>query len=140
MVGSLPRAGSLSLALTHSCWLTILLSPFTRSPTSFLLTFLLSVVIFTSSGINVHAHSCVCARVAPLPTLLPHTLFFLYLFFSFSCSPLKSWVEKAGPHGQGVAPERVLGSQGRSIRPGDGQGLGMSAFSRQIPKAPVVSA
>ena len=100
------------LALSRSRWFTILLSPFTCSPTSFLLTFLLSLVIFISQDIK---HSCpllyLCMSGLSLP-LLPHTPFLslslsLSFSLSFSCSPLKSWVEKAGPHRQGVAPERV---------------------------------
>ena len=129
MVGSLPRAGWLALALTHSRWLAICC----------LLSLALHLILAHLSSFSGDLH--ILRHQAFMPTLVfvhewllsplfyPTPCFFLYLFFSFSCRPLKSWVEKAGPHRQGVAPKRVLGSQGRSFRPGDGQGLGMSAFS-----------
>lgn len=51
------------------------------------------------------------------------------LSLSFFCSFLTAVVVKAGSHRQGVEPEGCRGSQGRSFRPDEGQGLGRSAFS-----------
>lgn len=136
MAGSLPCAGSLPLTLAHSRWLTILLSPFTCSPTSFLLTFLLSLVIFISQDIK---HSCPllysCMSGPSLP-LLPHTLFLsfsLCLSLSLLQPPQElggeGWATQAGS-----GPREGVGSQGKSFRPGDGQGLGMLAFLGRFQK------
>lgn len=65
-----------------------------------LVTFLLSVVIFTSSGVKPLMPTLVFVHEWLLPTLPPHTLFFSLSLLSFSLQPLKSWVEKAGPHRQ----------------------------------------
>lgn len=129
MVGSLPRAGLLALAHSFSLARHFAVSFHSLS----------RLILAHLSSFSGDLHIFRCQAFMPtlvfvhewlLPPLFHPTLWFFFcLFFSFSCSPLKSWVEKAGPHRQGVAPERVLGSQGRSFRPGDGQGLGMSAFS-----------